>query len=189
MKITEKHTMLDFKKKGCVLGLDASFLEKVKQFDPPKHIDKVEIKNYANISIQHILQTWNLKDNDKLLSLTARSFGINESKIDKYPMIDFIRLTILLQDTASKAAELFISLKRESDDKELSGVLERFNTNSDVSIIDRFVTRCKGAYTHDSAADTSWYIVYEAFKADTLEYDRQMATNKILEKRAKNGTK
>lgn len=189
MKLTEQNKMSDFKKLGHIIGLDKAFLEKIKSFSVTDKICDIYIKKNVQISIQHILQAWNLKGNEQLLGLTARSFGLDENNIDEYPLIDFIRLTIELQETASKAAELFMSLKREPKDKEIAGVLEKFTTASDLSIIDRFVTRCKGAYTHDTASDISWVVVYEAFKLDTIEYDKQIATNEIMEKRAKNGNK
>ncbi|MFZ4798268.1 MAG: hypothetical protein ACOYMA_12300 [Bacteroidia bacterium] len=178
--------MADFVKYGTIISLDKDFIEKVKAYEPPKFIGKVKIKGKMEISIQHILMSWNIKEDSQLLPITAKAYGLNPDKIDKYPLIDFIRLTIELQEISEKAAKMFMELKRENKDSELQSVLEGFST-SDLGLIDRFVKRCGGAYTHDTASDVSWYIVYTAFKEDTDEYDKQLAISEIMEKR--NGNK
>lgn len=189
MNITEKHTMQDFYRLGTLINLDKEFIHKVNMQSMPTTIAGIKLKHRNEIELQYLIQTWDLKDNDKLLKLTAKAYGLNHEVINSYPLIDFLRLTIDLQEVAEESAKMFISLKREPKDKEIAGVLEGFSASGNLGIIDRFVTRSNGAYTHEMAAKTAWIIVYTAFLNDTIEYDKQIAINEIMEERAKNGNK
>lgn len=189
MKITHLNKMRDLSRIGVLVNLDPEFLNKVKAYDCPKFIDKVKIKHRNEIELQYLIQTWDLSDNQKLLNLTAKAYGLNPEKINSYPLIDFVRLTIDLQEVAEESAKMFMTLKRESKDSEIAGVLEEFSTTGNLGIIDRFVTRSNGAYTHETAAKTQWIIVYNAFLNDTIEYDKQIAINEIMEKRQNDRTK
>lgn len=186
MKITYKHTMKDLKKYGNIIALDKNFMQKIREEKIPPRIKGIKIKKDREISIQHILMSWNVKDDEKVKEVTAKSYGLEVEKIDEYPLIDFMQLVVKLQDVSTEAGKMFMELKRENKDSEIQSVLEGFTT-SDLGLIDRFVTRCNGAYTHDTASDISWYIVYTAFKADTDKYDSELAISELMEKR--NGNK
>jgi len=116
-----------------------------------------------------------------LIKLTANAYGLNEAKVDTYPMLDFIRLTIAFKDVLEEAADLFNKLSRKSKKSKIQAILEKYSYQSNVQMIDRFVKRSNGAYTHDQAAETSWYVVYEAFKADTAAYDIDVDINEMNE--------
>ena len=190
MRITNKNRMRDLSRIGVLVNLDPEFINNVKEQTMPSMIGKVKIKHRNEIELQYLIQTWDLSDNEKLLKLTAKAYGLDPDFINNYPLIDFLRLTIDLQEVAEESAKLFISLKREPKDKEIAGVLEGFSTTGNLGIIDRFVTRSNGAYTHETAAKTAWIIVYNAFMNDTIEYDKQTAINEIMEERMKqNGNK
>lgn len=182
MVITEKHKMKDYARLGSIINLDKDFLDKVKKYDIPKKIGKFVVRDRYKIQLQHICQAWNIKNEQKLLEVTAKAYGLDKDKINDYPLIDFTRLTIDLQDIAEESAELFSKLKRENKDPQIQAVLDKFSTTN-LGIIDRFVLRSNGAYTHDQAAECGWYIVYEAFKSDTDKYDIDVKINEIMEEK------
>lgn len=178
--------MADFKKYNTIIALDKEFMSKIKAITKPAKIKKVKLKTKMEISIQHILMSWNIKTDEQVLPITAKAYGLDVEKIDEYPMIDFMQLVAELQDVSEQAGKMFMALKRENKDSEIQSVLEGFTT-TDLALIDRFVLRSNGAYTHDTASDVSWFIVYTAFKADTDKYDSELAISEIMDKR--NGTK
>ena len=112
------------------------------------------------------MNIWDIKDQNTLTKLTAKIFlNIEEEKIPNLPLIDFLRLTLFVEEKSLFAANLFKKLQRESKDAKIRAILENYR-GSEFGIIARF---CKlyPAYTLEQAADLSWVKVYNAFEEDT----------------------
>lgn len=188
MKITEKHTMADYYRLQAVISLDKAFGDKIKACDVPKVVAGLKMRSEMEIQLQHILMAWNIKDEQALMKVTAKAFGLDAEKILTYPLIDFIRLTFALNDTAVKAAEMFKKLKRENKDSKIKEILSKFTTDNPTAIFVEIMKASNGAYTQDQAAELSWKLAYDIIEAQTIEYDKQEAINELQEERMKNGT-
>lgn len=188
MNITHKHTIADYRNLKFILSYDKAFTDKIKQFAPVKVLRGVKICNPMEIQLQHILMAWNVKSEDDLFNITAKCFGLDAEKIDKYPMIDFLRLSLVVDETAFQAGEMFKKLKRETKDSEMKEILSKFTTNNATAIFVEIMKASNGAYTQEAAASLSWKLAYDIIEAQTIEYDKQNAMHELQEKRMKNGT-
>ena len=188
MTITEKHTIADYKALQAVISLDKSFEDKVKAYAVPDTVAGLKMRSAMEIQLQHILMAWNMSNHNDLLRVTAKSFGLDAEKVDEYPLIDFLRLTFLLEETALKAADMFKKLKRETKDSEMKEILSKFTTNNPTAIFVEIMKASNGAYTQEQAAELSWKLAYDIIEAQTIEYDKQNAIMELQEKRMKNGT-
>jgi hypothetical protein len=189
MNLTEKSTMADYIELQAVISLDTAFSDKIKAFSVPKTVAGLKIRSAMEIQLQHILLAWNIKDEQGLLKVTAKAYGLDSDKIMEYPLIDFIRLTFELNDTAVKAAEMFKKLKRENKDSKIKEILSKFTTENPTAIFVEIMKASAGAYTQEMAAQLSWKLAYDIIEAQTIEYDKQNAINELQEERMKNGTK
>jgi hypothetical protein len=179
MTITGKTKMKDYDRIKPILRLALDFEAKVRTFAVPKRIGKVEIKVNRQIQIQHLMQLWNVKEEQQLFELTAKAYGLNVSKINEYPLIDFLRLVYDAKDAVDESVKLFETLKRTNKNEKIQAILDKYKS-SPLGMLDRFVLRSNGAYNHDQAAECSWYIVYEAFNMDTQKYDIDLEINEAM---------
>jgi len=181
MRITEKTKVKELQKLGWLLSIsNDNFIDQIKAFEVPTKVSGINVLDSNEISLESMLHTWNCDNDETLIKLTAKVFlGIeNEKEIQNLPLIDFVRLTIHLKDTATQAAELFKDLKRYSKDPRIKAVMMRFS-GTDFGIIDRFALRM-GGISHDQASETPWSIVYASFREDTTKADIEEAINETL---------
>lgn len=181
MKITEKTKMKELARIEPILACSRQeLLTEIKRFDVPTKVAGIEVIDASLIGLEDMLDIWNVKTEQDVLNLTAKCFlGLEPKDIPNLPLIDFLRLSIHLQDTATKAAELFRSLKREPKDGRVAAILEDFQT-SDFGIIDRFCQR-PPYYDHEYACKIAWTIVYGCFAEDTKKYDIEEKMEEIRE--------
>jgi len=169
MIITEKHKVKDLAQINVVLECsNVNLLDEVRKFEIP------QANSPNDISMEDMIYIWAIKTQDDLFKLTAKCLLDKEEYMDE-PLIDFLRLTLVITDTAKLAADMFATLKREPNDPDVKAISEMFSS-SDFAIIDRFVKRSP-VYTHEEAAKVSWLIYYECFKSDTQDYDMQEMIN------------
>lgn len=180
MKITEKNKVKDLVKLGWIVQCsNYDFIGQIKAFDIPTSLNGIDVLPIEKISLENMLKMWDCNDDTTLLKLTASVFlGINDDKFNELPLIDFLRLTIHLKDTAILAAEQFQSLKRESKNPKIKAIMAGFS-GTEFGIIDRFCLRM-GMNDHDKAAETPWSIVFMCFREDTMKSDIEEAINETL---------
>lgn len=171
MKITGRHKMKDLPKLSILLNHSkVSLLEQVAEFPIPDYIEKYTVIPTNDICIEDMIMFWNAKTDVDMYKYTAKALlRVTEDKILNFPLIDFLRITLLMGEIAKEAANAFMSLQRESNNPKIKEIANSY-ANSDFSIIDRFVKRTP-SYTHEEAAQVSWRIYYECFKLDTMDYD------------------
>lgn len=180
--------MADYIEFQAVISLDKAFPDKIKAFDAPKVVAGLKMRSAMEIQLQHILMAWNIKDEQGLFRATAKAFGLDADNVLTYPLIDFIRLTLQLNDAAVKAAEMFKKLKRENKDSKIKEILSKFTTDNPTAIFVEIMKASKGAYTQEQAAELPWKLAYDIIEAQTIEYDKQEAISELQEERMKNGT-
>ena len=190
MIITGKHKMSHFLLYEPILTLDKAFMDKVRAYGVPKAIDGVTIKNMAEIQLQHLILAWNVKTKLDLYTVTCKAYELNVERIDKFGMIDFLRLTLSIEDLTTKAFEMFKTLKRESKDAAIKDILAKFERSNPRAILVEIMTASNGAYTQTQAGELPWIMAYDILEQQTLQYDKEMAISELQEKRMKeNGTK
>lgn len=172
-----------------VIALDADFDKKVLACGLPSMVGKQKVKQPTEIALQHMMLAWNIKNDEDSLIATAKAFGLNSNFILTYPLIDFYRLMLELTDVAEKAGKMFEKLKRTISDQKIKEALEKMKNNNPRAIFVEIMKASEGAYTQEQAADMSWLLAYDILEAQTAEFDRAEAINKIQEERMKNGTK
>lgn len=188
MKITSKHKMKDLATLGVVVKHDSNFMSKVAEFECPDTIDDVKLKLGGNIPLQYIVMCWDIKSDEELKQHCANGCGLNAEKIDEYPLIDFLRLTLHFQEEAEKAAKMFMSLAREPKNEKLKGILSEFKTSKRAIFAEIMVTS-GGAYTQEMAADLPWILAYDIIERNTIEYDKQMAIAQMQEEEMNHGSR
>lgn len=188
MIITKKHKMKDLAALGVVIKCDSNFMTKVAGVTCPTEIDGIKLKLGGEIKLQYIIQCWDVIDDENLKRITANGCGLNDADIDKYPLIDFLRLTLHFQEEAEKAAKMFMALSRKPKDERLAKMLENIKT-SKRAIFTEIMMSSNGAYTQEQAADLPWVLAYDIIEKNVIEYDKQVAQSELMEEDAKNGSR
>jgi len=157
---------------------DDDFLAKVKAFDVPKELNEINVKEYTDISIDDMLDIWDVSTEQGLYKMTAKAFlNLPETEIPELPLIDFIRLTQYTEEVSLSVGNLFKSLHREPEDIRISDILKN-HPGDHFDIIARFCELFP-SYTLEQAKDLSWVIIYKSFKKKTVEYDIELEKSKL----------
>lgn len=193
MKITSKHKMKDLAKMSFILSHSSQdLMEEVRVFDIPTHINKIPVRRFECVEMGELLELWDIKDNNELITKTASVFLKQEietkkglkiidfdiKKIPNLPLIDFLRLTLYCEERFTYAAKLFKSLQRQSDDPKVQAILDDYK-GSEYGIIARYCKIFPGKYTIQEAKKVSWVDVYLAFDEETKQNDIQLRISKI----------
>lgn len=179
IQITKHHKMIHYPVLEYIISLDKKFEEKVRKFPIPEKICRTKIVKSQMIQFQHILQAWDAKAD--FPSIVAKSFGLNPDRIDKYPMIDFLRLSYELADVSKKAAEMFEGLKREAPEG-LKLKLDKLSPKFRSSILTTVMIASEGAYNQEQVAKLSWVFVYDILESQVHESDRAKITSEYYDK-------
>ena len=68
MKITSKHKMKDLKRMMFILtNSDDNLLDKIKAYDVPTEINGIKVKPYKDISIDNMLDIWDIKTTEQVV--------------------------------------------------------------------------------------------------------------------------
>lgn len=179
MKITSKHKMKDLKRMMFILtNSDDNLLDKIKAYDVPTEINGIKVKPYKDISIDNMLDIWDIKTTEQLYKMTAEAFlDLDEKEIPELPLIDFIRLTQYTEEIAILVAELFKKLHREPEDIRIVDILSKYKSNQ-FGIVARFCSMFP-AYTLEQASQLPWTVIYLAFENKTIEYDIELEKSKL----------
>lgn len=179
MKITSKHKMKDFPRLEFIIkNSDTDFLGKVKEYDVPTELNGIKVKEYTDISIDNMLDIWDISSEKSLYKMTVEAFlELEEKDIPELPLIDFIRLTQYTEEVSLTVGNLFKALHREPEDIRVADILSR-HKGEQFDIIARFCTMFP-AYTLEQAKDISWTIIYLSFKNKTTEYDIELEKSKL----------
>ena len=171
--------MKDLKRMMFILNnSDDNLLDKIKAFDVPTEINGIKVKPYKDISIDNMLDIWDIKTTEQLYKMTAEAFlELDEKEIPKLPLIDFIRLTQYTEEIAILVAELFKKLHREPEDIRIVDILSKYKSNQ-FGIVARFCNMFP-AYTLEQASQLSWTVIYLAFENKTIEYDIELEKSKL----------